>query len=371
MRMSIATTWVIALAGGAGILPIGCGNIAGSSHKDAAQALDAPILSGGTIGTGGVRGTGGATAAGGSGGTALGGTTGTGGSTTSGTGGRSTGGPTTGGSGGTITGAGGARTGGTVGSGGAGTGGVVGTGGAGEGGRSAVDAPAGSGGFAGQTGGTIGNGGAVGTGGTGGAGGGDAGGMTGRDAAAGVDGSSGTGGAGGTGGTPYGAGCGSALDCTLFSDCCTCTVIQVGALMPSCGTTCDQSTCAARGIGDNEVACVSGRCVISRSCNVNTVSCNIAPPSCPAGQAPLVKGACFSGGCVPVAQCSEVASCSVCVAAGLACVTHQTLPTSYHCVSTPTGCSDYPSCGCMSVCLGALSCLDQYSTNLTCMCPEC
>jgi len=72
-----------------------------------------------------------------------------------------------------------------------------------------------------------------------------------------------------------------------------------------------------------------------------------------------------------VAQCSEVTSCSACVAAGLACVTHQTLPTSYHCVSTPTACSDYPSCGCMGICLGALSCADQYSPNLTCMCPEC
>ncbi len=180
-----------------------------------------------------------------------------------------------------------------------------------------------------------------------------------------------TGGSVGTGGNPYGADCVTASDCTLFSDCCTCAAVQAKKTMTLCVTVCDQSACAARGIGTNEVACISGRCVIDRSCNANAALCNMIAPSCPTGQAPLIAKDCYTGGCVPAAQCSEVTSCSDCIAAGLRCVTDQTMPPSFHCVTTPTMCSDYPSCDCMGVCLGALTCVDPYSVDLTCACPEC
>jgi len=147
--------------------------------------------------------------------------------------------------------------------------------------------------------------------------------------------------------------------------------VQAKETMTACATVCDQSACAARGIGSNEVACISGRCVIDRSCNANAALCNMLAPSCPTGQAPLVTKGCYAGGCVSAAQCNEVTSCSDCIAAGLRCVTDQTIPPSYHCVTTPTMCSDYPSCNCMGVCLGALKCADPYSVNLTCGCPEC
>jgi hypothetical protein len=97
------------------------GKVAGVPRKDAAQPLDTPISSGGTVGTGGVRGSGGVIGPGG--------VVGSGGSTTTGTGGRNTGGTTIGGGGGTATtSVGGGRTGGMVGSGGSGMGGVVGSG---------------------------------------------------------------------------------------------------------------------------------------------------------------------------------------------------------------------------------------------------
>jgi hypothetical protein len=150
MRTWVGLLCVVVLACGVGIAGIGCGNVAGVPHKDAAQPLDVPTSSGGTVGTGGVHGSGGITAAGGSGGVAPGGAggwggTGTGGSTTSGTGGRSTGG-----SAGTVTGAGGARTGGMVGSGGVGSGGV-----GGSGGSSATGGSVGSGGLVGTGGATL------------------------------------------------------------------------------------------------------------------------------------------------------------------------------------------------------------------------
>ncbi|MBN2576550.1 MAG: hypothetical protein JXP73_18445 [Deltaproteobacteria bacterium] len=125
----------------------GCGSSVGTPRKDAAQAIDAPISSGGTggrLGSGGVRGTGGVW--GGGGVTTMGGpggSAGAGGVTIRGAGGRHTGGTAAGDSGGTVsTRAGGARTGGMPGGGGTGTAGVV-SGGAG--GTGAITPAGGSG----------------------------------------------------------------------------------------------------------------------------------------------------------------------------------------------------------------------------------
>ncbi len=216
-----------------------------------------------------------------------------------------------------------------------------------------------------------------------------AGGTTGTGGATATGGRPATGGTttGGTGGTSTGGAGGSSggypecmtdNDCQLFSDCCSCLPVPVGTAMPRCGAMCIQSSCAARQIQDSEVACIAGRCTFSRACKPAGGICPIATPTplCSAGQAPLFVGNCPAGGCAKVEDCSEVSSCDACAATsaaptGLLCATFQTLPFSYHCVSTPPQCAANPTCACMGICSGGLSCVAPNSTTLTCQCPEC
>jgi hypothetical protein len=86
MRNRAGSLCVVVLACGAGIAGIGCGNVASVPHQDAAQPIDTPLSSGGTVGTGGVHGSGGVTGTGGTGPVASGGVA-TGGITSMGTGG--------------------------------------------------------------------------------------------------------------------------------------------------------------------------------------------------------------------------------------------------------------------------------------------
>jgi hypothetical protein len=141
-----------------------------------------------------------------------------------------------------------------------------------------------------------------------------------------------------------------------------------------CNIACVADLCATRGITSADVTCVAGRCVLARSCNDKTVTCKIAVPSCSAGSLPIVSGACYAGGCLPAEECSDVASCSVCTSAGLACVTVQALGIggdSYHCVTVPSACSSAPTCQCLGVCTGGFQCSDPASTNPLCDCPTC
>ncbi len=187
-------------------------------------------------------------------------------------------------------------------------------------------------------------------------------------------------GAGGVGGSSGGhPECVTASDCQLFSDCCNCVPIPVGTSMVSCMIACFQSSCAQRGLAASDVACIAGRCTFSRACTPAAGICPVAAPTpqCPVGQAPLFVGSCPSGGCAKVEDCSEVSSCDVCNAGttttptGLLCATFQTLPPSYHCVSTPQDCVGNPTCACMGICSGDMSCILPDSTTLTCQCPNC
>jgi len=189
--------------------------------------------------------------------------------------------------------------------------------------------------------------------------------------------STGGGGAGGVGGSSGGhPECVTASDCQLFSDCCNCVPIPVGTSMVSCMIACIQSSCAQRGLAASDVACIAGRCTFGRACKPAAGVCPVETPvpQCPAGQAPLFVGSCPSGGCAKVEDCAEVSSCDACTGTaaaptGLLCATFQTLPPSYHCVSTPPACGTSPTCACMGICSGGLSCITQNS--LTCQCPEC
>jgi hypothetical protein len=294
----------------------GTGGSSGGTGTGGGPPADAGVPTGGKLATGGMTGTGGVPS---TGGMATGGNPAKGGATTGGT--VSGGSPTTGGAnvvGGSPT------TGGTA------TGGKAATGGTATGGKAA-------------TGGTA----------TGGA----------------STGGSSTGGAGGSGSYPE---CTTAKDCTIFDDCCACVPAPVTAIMPSCGMYCTQSNCAARGIRANEVDCIAGRCVFTRTCNPAGVMCSVPAPACATTEAPLIVNGCYAGGCAKVEDCADVGSCDFCKLASLSCATFQTLGPSYHCVTTPDPCSHNPTCACMGICTGAgLSCVQPDSTALTCQCPGC
>ena len=59
------------------------------------------------------------------------------------------------------------------------------------------------------------------------------------------------------------------------------------------GTFCDPST----------NACTQGSCA-------GTITCNIAKPMCPIGQAPLIFGGCYTGACFETAMCSPAPTCA-------------------------------------------------------------
>jgi hypothetical protein len=242
------------------------------------------------------------------------------------------------------------------------TGGSPGTGGAPATGGNGGASPGTGGHATGGVGGTGGTGGAGGAAGHAGSGGGGAGGKAGAGGSA-------SGGSAGSGSHPE---CTQASDCVLQNDCCACAAVPKDQPITTCKVECVAAQCTTRQISASDVACIAGRCVLDVSCNPANVGCDIATPSCPAGSLPAVSGNCYTGACLPAAQCSDVASCDVCTAAGLACVTVENLGgPSHHCVSVPAACSAAPTCACLGVCSGAFQCSDPSSTKPSCQCPTC
>ncbi|MFL5308055.1 MAG: hypothetical protein ACJ8F1_22760 [Polyangia bacterium] len=265
-----------------------------------------------------------------------------------------------------------------------GTGGTPGTGGP-AGGAGGLSAGTGGGGAAGRAG-AAGRGGAAGqrgAGGTGGiaghAGAAGAGGVAGHAGAAGQGGAAGArgeGGKGGKGGAGGAAGsnaeCTQPSDCVLHNDCCSCAAIPKNAAVASCNLLCLIASCTSQSVTAADVACVTGRCVLNRSCNAANVTCTTAAPTCPAGSLPIISNHCYAGGCLPASQCADVGSCDACTAAGLSCVTVDDLPApTRHCVTVPAACSGAPTCGCLGVCNGTYECAAPASTTPICECPTC
>jgi hypothetical protein len=215
---------------------------------------------------------------------------------------------------------------------------------------------------------TAGQGGSSGTVGSGGAAGSSRGGAGG---AAGMAGAGGTASGGSAGSTSHGE-CTQASDCVLHDDCCTCASVPKTDQGATCNIACLADLCSTRGVTSADVTCVAGRCALALSCNPKNIACTIATPACAAGSLPGVRGSCYAGGCLPVAQCADVASCDTCSSAGLACVTDQALggPT-LHCVTVPSSCSSAPTCQCLGVCTGGFQCADPSSTTALCDCPTC
>ncbi len=185
-------------------------------------------------------------------------------------------------------------------------------------------------------------------------------------------------GVGGQGGSSAGGAfadlCTSASDCALADGCCTCTAYAKGQGVAQCALACTQTACAKLGVSASDVTCVAGRCVLGKSCDSREVLCNMAPPACPVGQAPIVEGSCYGTSCIAVDQCTAVTSCSECAAAGLACVTDQinsVLGDEYHCISIPENCAQNPTCQCLGACEPTYQCASPDSTDLICQCPDC
>lgn len=227
------------------------------------------------------------------------------------------------------------------------------------GGESASDATGGSGGASGGGGGV---GGSSGTGGSGAA----------------TGGSAGTGGlGGGSGGAgPASPECASDDDCKRFADCCSCLGMPVSEDPVPCPALCVQDKCAQLG-APAKASCVAGRCVAGFSCDPAGVFCNSLPPSCKAGEVPLVDaaGTCWEGSCVPAGECKTVKACADCTG-DLVCASWQTqVGIQNHCVDVPSVCSGDFSCGC----LGPSVCTPPYATcadfsgqrGVSCSCPNC
>jgi hypothetical protein len=231
-----------------------------------------------------------------------------------------------------------------------------------------------AGGAAGSTG--TGASGTAGTG-SGGAGSGGSGGTAGGAGSGGSAGASGTAGGAGKGGAP-GPECTTAADCKLFSDCCTCAALPVGDTVASCPAICKQNQCEALHLPPAAVACVAGRCVAGFACDASKVICKIAVPNCQAGDVPSVdeSGSCYTGDCVPAAECKSVTGCASCTKPDQACVSYATLTGNHHhCVTMPPACGGSANCDC----LGPTTCVAPYRAcgNLSgvkgvgCACPSC
>ncbi len=138
-----------------------------------------------------------------------------------------------------------------------------------------------------------------------------------------------------------------------------------------CALNCLIDTCTSQGVDAMSAACRAGQCVTLANCDDSTVTCDIPTPQCPAGQAPIVDGDCYAGGCMPVTQCSEVTSCANCDQPDLACVNNVSQLPSSHCVDTQ-GC-DPADCACLgdAVCVGSFSVCNDGADGIECVCPVC
>lgn len=182
----------------------------------------------------------------------------------------------------------------------------------------------------------------------------------------------GEGSSGDTGVVPGGE-CVADKDCTLHNDCCDCFAVPKVDDPPICKKGCDQPTCDVLGI--DQVTCRFGTCVTEKlPCDASKVACDSLPPDCPDGQVATVKGACWSGNCVPAVSCDVVADCKLCPA-GFMCVFKEAqimnLPT---CEPVPAPCDGKIDCACA----GAEVCVDEFNAcnagpgnELHCSCPAC
>lgn len=185
----------------------------------------------------------------------------------------------------------------------------------------------------------------------------------------------------GTTGDPVGSTCEQDSDCQIYTDCCTCDVLAVGEQPPPCGVPeCFVDVCSTLDIGVNAPVCRFGRCTFDKvTCNPTSIICDAAPPNCPLGQLPSVKGDCWSGQCTPVEACDWAPDCAACQTDPtdpLVCV-FKAQKGAYHvCEPKPVDCGDAPEIDCecgAEICEASpphTVCGDS-NPGIVCECPFC
>jgi hypothetical protein len=155
----------------------------------------------------------------------------------------------------------------------------------------------------------------------------------------------------------------------MVSDCCTCASEPKGKLVPLCESICVVDHCTSLQIDPSEVACVFGRCVLARSCDLSEVECKQAQPQCSAGTIPSVQGTCF-GPCLPPTECSKVTSCTDCASEDVCVLNEAQLPAT-GCVKAPVGCQAGSYCSCLGACMSPFGLCTEGSSQVNCSCPTC
>ena len=128
-------------------------------------------------------------------------------------------------------------------------------------------------------------------------------------------------------------------------------------------------------LGIDMAVCRFGVCISEKvDCDGSKVLCKSLPPECPEGQIPGVADSCWSGSCVPIANCNAVPTCDLCPA-GEMCVQKISKQQSWPvCEPVPTECGGEIDCECAgaAVCTGNFNiCNDNGGNELSCGCPVC
>jgi hypothetical protein len=164
-------------------------------------------------------------------------------------------------------------------------------------------------------------------------------------------------------------------DCKLVDTCCLgCLAKGLDFPVPPCSLQCIVDPCNA--IGVKGVRCFEGFCALANECDPSVVACAAAPPPCPAGEVPSIKGTCWSGQCVKASSCRTVKDCMACDAQQTICVRTETqLGNVFRCIDVPAACGPNRTCACA----GSVACVAPYrtctesggGTQLNCSCPNC
>jgi hypothetical protein len=131
----------------------------------------------------------------------------------------------------------------------------------------------------------------------------------------------------------------------MVSDCCGCRSEPKGR-PTACALPCVRDACAEEQLDPSEVACLYGRCVISRGCD-GSAGCPALPEACPDGTVRSVVDDCW-GACLPPTECGRVGSCDACGDAF--CVEFQGMRSTFHCVDRVAECDRDNYCECLGVC---------------------
>ena len=147
--------------------------------------------------------------------------------------------------------------------------------------------------------------------------------------------------------------CGPGYECAMECSSGTCypACVPTGGGPGDCygSVTCNSAppACPANTTPGVANGCYTGYCIPVSQCGPNdpgqcyaTVSCNTAPPSCPMGTLPGVTNGCWSGYCIPTADC-EVPACET-LTTEAACTSRSDCSPVYSgtdCTCTPSGCT--------------------------------